>query len=82
MSRFKNGYLVPDICPRRHPQATHKSSTQIGDNISIEVGKHKYVELMRSQNELCAQVIHNSVFELNVRISLGNIPSYVEEQTI
>ncbi|MBA7716715.1 hypothetical protein ES703_125791 [subsurface metagenome] len=79
MSRFENGYLISDIRSRSHSQSANESSTQVGDNISVEVGEQKYVELMRLLNELRTQIIHKPVFELDVGISIGNIPSHVEK---
>ncbi len=65
-----------------HPQPPHQPGTQIGDDVTVEVGQHQDIKLVRTLYKLGAQVVYDPVFKLYVCIGTGDVSGDLEEETV
>ncbi len=45
--RFKNGTISADVAGWCQSQSSHESSAQVRSNISVQIGKHQYLQMAR-----------------------------------
>ncbi|MBA7586838.1 hypothetical protein ES708_28844 [subsurface metagenome] len=73
MGGFEDSHVVAQVGARCQPQPPHQPRAEVGDKVAVEVGQHQYIELLRLFHQLHAEVVHDSILELDVGIFLGNI---------
>jgi hypothetical protein len=59
---FKNAAFPADICPRYKSQAAHKTTAEIGNNITVQVGEDQDVKLVGVLDQLEAEIVDNDLF--------------------
>jgi hypothetical protein len=83
-TRLEHGVFATNVAARDDTGTTNETSTNVGNNVTVQVRHDHNVELLRTRDKLHSSVIDNHVVESNtvVFVFLGNIAASAQEQTI
>src|SRR4029077_9134119 len=71
-----------EVRTRGEAEAADETRGEVGDDVSVEVRQDEHVVLLRTLDELHAEVVHDSVLELEVRVLLGDLARNAEEEAV
>ena len=83
-ARLVEGVLAADVGAWHDAWATDQRGTDVRHNVTIQVGRHDHVKLVRAADELHRRVVDDHVIGLDTRalVLLGDATERVEEQTV
>lgn len=81
-SRLENGNLFSKVSTGDDTGASNETAGNVGDDVSVQVGRYEHVKLAWVGHQLHASVIDNHFTELNLWVLLSNATSSVQEQTV
>ena len=78
MRGLEDGRLGAEVAARGEPEPADQARGQVGDDVAVEVREHEHVVLLGPLDELHAEVVHDAVLELDVRVLLGDLAGDLE----
>lgn len=81
-SGLENSYISAHVAARNNTGSTDQSSTNVGQDTTVQVGHDHDVELLRSRHTLHTGVVHNHVVGLEGRVLGGSLLESASEQTV
>lgn len=78
------GVLAADVGTRNDAWATDQRGANVGHNVTVQVGRHHDVKLVRAADQLHRRIVDDHVIGLDAGalVLLGDATERVEEQTI
>ena len=81
-SRLENGNVATHVASRNDTRATNKTSTNVGEDTSVQVGHNHDVKLLRARDALHGGVVDDHVVGLEGRVVLTDLLDGVAEETV
>ena len=83
-SRFKDGKIPSKVGTRDKTRSTNESSSNVTDNISVQVAANNHVELLGLCNHLHGRVVYNHALELDPMrlVLLSNVGAGIKKKSI
>lgn len=81
-TRLEDGDVLSEVGARDDSRSTDESASDIGNNVSVQVGCDEDVELARVGDELHASVIDDHLSKLDLGILLSDGSDNVQEETV
>ena len=81
-SGLENGNVAAHVASGNDTRATDKTSTNVGQNTSVQVGHNHDVKLLRARDALHRGVVDDHVVGLEGRVVLADLLDGVAEETV
>lgn len=81
-TRLENSDVATHVAARNQTRPTDKSSTDVGENATVQVRHDQDVELLRAGNGLHGGVVDNHVVDVQSRVVLRGLVESVAEQAV
>ena len=78
----KTAASVPMLPPGASPSPPIRPGREVGDDVAVEVRQHEHVVLLGPLDELHAEVVHDPVLELDVRVLLGDLAGDLQPEPV
>ena len=81
-TRLENGNLTTHVAARDNTGATNESSTNVGQDTTVQVRHDHDIELLRARDSLHRGVVDNHVVDLESRVVLSGGVESASEETV
>ena len=80
--RLEDRRVRPEVPARSEPEAADEARAEVGDDVAVEIGADEDVVLLGPLHELHAEVVHDPVLELDVRLLLRHLAGDAKEEAV
>ena len=80
--RLEDGAVGTDVGTRSHTQSPYQASTQVADDVAVQVGQHQDIEVIGVLDQTHAGGVDDLVVELDIGIVGGHLARNAQEQAI